>query len=182
MGTLLNTFARECHNPTQNDRANSAKKLPVSSCHSSRDARRSGAVTPARAASKAGRRGAAVNAGRPVFLGTSTVAVRGYGCAGWLGDGADAASTASIAVRAASRAPLPRTRPNLTRSIRRFYGRRETAHATRHHLLQAGIQSACSRMGTNTQECRGKHEEPAFGDRWCLCGGCRVHCLGSEAG
>lgn len=48
------------------------------------------------------------------------VTVRGWARAGCFGDGAEAASAASIAVRAAMRAPLPSTRPNLTRSMKKI--------------------------------------------------------------
>ena len=136
-GNALKASARLCHAPTANENAKSAKKLPVSSCHSAREARRKGVKTPAPAARAAGNNVAGTtNLGGRTEGGTAPrrdgAGVRMSGCrtpfaaaalrAGCVGApvagvSAVAASTASMAVRAASRAPLPSTRPNRTRSM-----------------------------------------------------------------
>lgn len=132
-GSELNASRRVCQTPNPNENANSAKKQPVSSNHRAREARRRGDANPLPAAFAARINGAAsriVTLGavdRLAFAGCgpgladaagATVALRLDACTGAVDV---AASTASKAVRAAIRAPLPSTRPSRSRSMQPVY-------------------------------------------------------------
>lgn len=133
-GSRLNASVRVCHTPKPNESAKSAKKQPVSSSHSAREARRSGDANPLPAAFAARTSGATsrslARGADPRFalegcgagLGVSgSIVTVGARPVDGTGVDAVAASTASKAVRAARRAPLPSTRPSRSRSMQPVY-------------------------------------------------------------